>query len=78
MVMEEEDTDAIAAAQEEALLAATIVEVPEPPAPRAMTAKASAVHAHPQMPASVNGQADTLFDELETPAILKRDRRFLH
>lgn len=61
--------------QEEALLAATVVEVPEA-APLAM---AAAVAAPPQPPApQTNVHTDTLFDELEVPAILRRDRRFLH
>ncbi len=79
VVMEDDEAEAIAAAaaeEEEALLAATVVEVPEPPAPRAMSAKAAATP--PQMPPPVNGHSDPLFDELEVPAILRRDRRFLH
>jgi cell division protein FtsZ len=61
--------------EEEALLAATVVEVPEE-APRAM---AAAVAAPPQAPApQSNVHTDTLFDELEVPAILRRERRFLH
>jgi cell division protein FtsZ len=61
--------------EEEALLAATIVEVPEA-APLAM---AATVAAPPQMPPpQSNAHTDTLFDELEVPAILRRDRRFLH
>jgi len=71
--MEEEEAQA-AAAEEEALLAATVVEVREE-APRTKAAAASAV---PQQPAHANGITDTLFDELEVPAILRRDRRFLH
>ncbi len=79
-IAEEDEEAAIAAAeaeQEEALLAATVVEIPEPAPPRAMAAKAAAMPPQPptQMPAPT--AADSLFDELEVPAILKRDRRFL-
>ena len=61
--------------EEEALLAATVVEVPQA-APLAM---AASVAAPPQAAApQSNAHTDTLFDELEVPAILRRDRRFLH
>lgn len=75
--MEEEEAEAAeaAAAEEEALLAATVVEVREE-APRTRAAAAAA--SVPQPPTHANGLTDTLFDELEVPAILRRDRRFLH
>ena len=70
--MESDDAEEIYA-EEEALLASVApVEVPEE-APRAM---AAAANAQPQ--AVVNGHSEPVFDELEVPAILRRDRRFLH
>ncbi len=77
IVMQAEEPEEIdeAAEEEAALLAATVVEIPEE-APRAM---AAAAQAPPQTPApQSNVHTDTLFDELEVPAILRRDRRFLH
>jgi hypothetical protein len=71
-VMETEDAEEIYA-EEEALLASVApVEIPEE-APRAMAAAANA-----QPLAVVNGHSEPVFDELEVPAILRRDRRFLH
>lgn len=71
---EQEDEPEEIDEQEEALLAATVVEVSEE-APRAM---AATVAAPPQTAPQTNAHTDTLFDELEVPAILRRDRRFLH
>jgi cell division protein FtsZ len=77
IVMQAEEQEEIdeTAQEEEALLAATVVEAREE-APRAM---AATVAAPPQTASpQSNAHTDTLFDELEVPAILRRDRRFLH
>ncbi|MEP6960691.1 MAG: cell division protein FtsZ [Acidobacteriota bacterium] len=65
---------------EEVYEAAPVQDVPAPimeaareEAPRSMAAAASTMP-----PQQVNGHTEPLFDELDVPAILKRDRRFLH
>jgi cell division protein FtsZ len=77
IVMKAEEPEAIDQEEEE-LLAATVVEVPEE-APRTRAAAAAVQPPQPsqQQPQS-NAHTDTLFDELEVPAILRRERRFLH
>lgn len=73
------EPEPIAAAQEpmfaeEPLAAETIEE-----APRTMAASAAAAASAPAAPVQpTNGHAEPMFDELDVPPILRRDRRFLH
>jgi hypothetical protein len=80
-VMEEEDLDAEEIVYAEAEVDAAALEAEaqvaaaaRPEKFRSMAAAANALP--PQAP--VNGHTEPLLDELEVPAILRRERRFLH
>jgi cell division protein FtsZ len=68
MVFAEAETDADALEAEAQAASARPVDKP-----RSMAAAAASMPAAP-----VNGHTDSMLDELEVPAILRRDRRFLH